>query len=117
MGIHTFDTTWTYITGKKRIREDGVELISSVTVRLDAVDQANSEVTYSEELTNSIDYHYLKHADPLPNTFIPVNEITTQNMIDWFLKDTTTDDINGWITWKVYGWEEVSPYNEDNPAP
>lgn len=117
MGIHTFDKTWTYVTGAKTVRPDGIELITAVNVRLDAVDQANSEVTYSEEFTRSIDYHYLKHTDPMPDSFVPVDEITNQQMIDWFLKDTLLSDVDAWLTWQIYGWEEVSPYNEDNPAP
>lgn len=116
MAAHSFTKTYTYVTGAQKLRSDGQGLITAVNVRIDAVDQANSSVTYSEEHTRSIDYMYLQHGT-LPDSFIPVDDITNQQMIDWFLKDTDESDIDAYITWQTYGWEENSPYNEDNPAP
>ena len=117
MTLHTFDKTWTYITGAKTLRSDGTELITAVNIRLDAVDQANSSVTYSEELTRSVDYHYLKHTDPMPDSFIPIDDITHQNMIDWFKEGQTDEDFDVWLTYQCYGWEELDAHNTDNPAP
>ena len=41
------------------------------------------------------------------------DNITNQQMIDWFTEGVTTEDLDGYFTWQLYGWEEVDPTVEE----
>ena len=118
MAVHTWNKTYSYKQGyqKPRSKDDSTPLITKVTITISAVDAADATQTISTDETRSLNYYYLQSQD-LPDSFIPVASITDQQMIDWFLAGTSEEDLNGFLTWKHYGWEEVSPYNEDNPIP
>jgi hypothetical protein len=118
MAVHTWNKTYSFKQGyqKPRSKDDPTPLITKVTVTINAVDAADATQTISIDETRSLDYYHLQSQD-LPESFIPVNDITEQKMIDWFLAGTSNEDLDGFLTWQHYGWQEVSPYNEDNPAP
>jgi len=110
MALHTWNKTYTFKQGyqKPRSVDDPTMLITKVTITIDAVDAADATQTISIDETRSIDY--LKHqSQDLPESFIPVDEITDQQMIDWVLEGTTDEQIDGYLTWQHYGWEEVDP--------
>lgn len=110
MAVHTWNKTYTFKQGfqKPRSKDDPTMLITKVIITIDAVDAADPTQTISIDETRSIDY--LKHqSQDLPESFIPVDEITNQQMIDWFLAGTTDEQIDGFLTWQHYGWEEVDP--------
>jgi len=116
MAIHTWNKTYTYKQGSQRplSNDDTTPLITTVTITIDAVDAADSTQTISIDETRSLDY--LKHqSQGITDTFIPVEDITNQQMIDWFLAGTTDEQIDGFLTWQHYGWEEVDPTNSDTP--
>ena len=110
MAVHTWNKTYTFKQGfqKPRSNDDPTMLITKVVITIDAVDADDPTQTISIDETRSIDY--LKHqSQDLPESFIPVEEITNQQMIDWFLAGTTDEQIDGFLTWQHYGWEEVDP--------
>ena len=79
--IHTWNKSYTYITAgqKPRSATDDTPLITKIQIQVDAVDEADSNEVFSVRLDRSVDYHYLKHGD-LPDTFIPVEDITNQQI-------------------------------------
>jgi hypothetical protein len=110
MAVHTWNKTYTYKTGYQKARsiDDTTMLITKVTVTIDAVDAADATETISIDETRSLDYYYLQSQD-LPDTFINVEDLTDQQMVDWFLAGTTDEEIDGFLTWQHYGWDEVDP--------
>ena len=79
-----------------------------MTVRVTAVDQADNTKTISSNETKSLNYFYLQDAD-LPGSFIPIANVTNQNMIDWFTEGVVDAEIDAFLTWQLYGWAEVDP--------
>jgi hypothetical protein len=37
-------------------------------------------------------------------------------MIDWYLEEITTEVLDGFFTWQLYGAEEVSPIESEQPV-
>ena len=106
--IHAWNKIYTYIDAgqKPRSTSDNTPLISKIQVQIDAVDQADSNEVFSIRLDRSVDYYYLTNGD-LPDSFIPVAEITNQQMIDWFMEGTSEEDMDTWITYQHYGWDQI----------
>ena len=67
--------------------------------------QALLTSTTTEE-TRALNYFYLQDAD-LPGSFIPIASVTNQNMIDWYKAGISTTDLDGFYTWKLYGYAEM----------
>ena len=114
MAIHNFNYNYTYISCKAvpKSQTDNTLIVREVTIQLDAVDQADSSKTISLTETTSVDYLYLRGDTDLPNSFISIDDITNQQMIDWFLEKTSTEILDGFCTWKLYGAGEVDPVTE-----
>tara|TARA_Y100001937_G_scaffold102200_1_gene140467 strand:+ start:1154 stop:1489 length:336 start_codon:yes stop_codon:yes gene_type:complete len=108
MAMHNFNYTYQYVSHES-VRRSGTDpkpLVSSVTVSITAVDQADNSKTITTEETRALDYFYLQDAD-LPGSFIPLANITDQNMIDWFKDGIVTADLDGYYTTKLYGTAEM----------
>ena len=90
----------------RRSGTDSTPLVSSVTISITAVDQADNSKTITTEETRPLDYFYLQDAD-LPGSFIPLANVTDQNMIDWFKDGMVTADFDGYYTTKLYGTAEM----------
>jgi len=54
-----------------------------------------------------LSYGYLQAASELPESFIPVSELTNDQMIDWFKAGVSTTDLDGFYTWQLYGYAEM----------
>ena len=111
MAVHNFNKTFTYVSAKyvNKSESDDTQIISSVTIRIDAVDQAYDTKTITLEEERALNYHKWKSADSLNSSFIEVSNITNQNMIDWFNDGVSNEDMDGFLTWQLYGWAEVDP--------
>ena len=106
--LHRWNKTYTYVTAGQRPRSatDDTPLITKIQVQVDAVDLEDSNEVFGVILDRSIDYYYLTNGD-LPESFIPVAEITNQQMIDWFMAGTSDEDIDAWLTYQHYGWDPI----------
>mgnify|MGYP003305355442 CR=1 FL=1 len=89
-----------------RSETDSTPLVRSVVINVTAVDQADNSKTISSNEMKSLDYFYLQDAD-LPGSFIPLANVTDQNMIDWFKDGMVTLDFDGYYTTKLYGTAEM----------
>ena len=92
MAVHNFNKTFTYVSAKyvNKSESDDTQIISSVTIRIDAVDQADDTKTITLEEERALNYHKWKSADSLNSSFIEVS-------------------MDGFLTWQLYGWAEVDP--------
>jgi hypothetical protein len=108
MAVHNFNYTYEFIECEMVPRSlfDATPLVSSVTIKVTAVDQADNTKTISTNETKSLNYFYLQDAD-LPGSFIPIENVTDQNMIDWYKEGIATEDLDGFYTWKLYGYTEM----------
>ena len=108
MAVHNFNYTYEFIECEMVPRSlfDATPLVSSVTIKVTAVDQADNTKTISTNETKSLNYFYLQDAD-LPGSFIPIANVTNQNMIDWYKEGIATEDLDGFYTWKLYGYTEM----------
>lgn len=109
MAMHNFNYTYELVECETvpRSAVDSTPLVSSVTIKVTAVDQADNTKTISTHEMKSLDYFYLRDAD-LPGSFIPIANVTDQNMIDWYKDGITSDDMDVFYTWKLYGVEELN---------
>ena len=106
--MHNFNYTYEFLRCETvpRSAADATPLVSSVTIKVTAVDQADNSKTITTEETRALDYFYLQDAD-LPGSFIPLANVTDQNMIDWFKDGMVTADFDGYYTTKLYGTAEM----------
>ena len=111
MAIHNFNYTYTYQSCKavpKSIDDDTL-IVREVTIEIVAVDQADPSQSITLVETTPLDYLPLQDAETLPDSFIPIDEITNQQMVDWFLAKVTDTVLDGYFTWQLYGADEVDP--------
>ena len=108
MAIHNFNYTYEYVSHESvpRSGADPTPLVCSVTISVTAVDQADNTKTITTNETKALDYFYLQDAD-LPGSFIPIANVTNQKMIDWYKESISTEDLDGFYTWKLYGYTEM----------
>ena len=108
MAIHNFNYTYEYVSHESvpRSGDDPTPLVCSVTISVTAVDQADNTKTITTNETKALDYFYLQDAD-LPGSFIPIANVTDQNMIDWFKDGMVTLDFDGYYTTQLYGTAEM----------
>lgn len=108
MAMHNFNYTYEFLRCETvpRSAADATPLVSSVTIKVTAVDQADNSKTITTEETRALNYFYLQDAD-LPGSFIPIASVTNQNMIDWYKAGISTTDLDGFYTWKLYGYAEM----------
>jgi len=114
MAIHNFNYTYTYISCKAipKSQTDDTLIVREITIQIDAVDQADPSQSISLTETTSIDYLHFRNDTELPDSFINIDNITNQQMIDWFLQRTSTEILDGFCTWNLYGPDEVDPVTD-----
>ena len=110
MAMHNFDYTYEFVSCETvpRSAVDDTPIIRSVVINVTAVDKADNSKTISLNEMKSLDYFYLQDAD-LPGSFIPIASVTNQNMIDWYKDGITSDDMDVYFTYKLYGVEDLDP--------
>ena len=108
MAMHNFDYTYEFVSCETvpRWEVDSTPLVRSVVINVTAVDKADNSKTISLNEMKSLDYFYLQDAD-LPGSFIPIASVTNQNMIDWYKDGITSDDMDVYFTYKLYGVEDL----------
>ena len=109
MAMHNFDYTYEFVSCETvpRSQVDSTPIVRSVVINVTAVDKADNSKTISLNEMKSLDYFYLQDAD-LPGSFIPIANVTDQNMIDWYKDGITSDDMDVYFTYKLYGVEELN---------
>ena len=109
MAIHNFDYTYEFVSCETTFRSgtDKTQIIAQVTVDITAVDKADDTKTITTRETRALSYGYLQSAATLPESFIEVANVTNNKMIDWFKDGTSTTDLDGFYTWKLYGYAEM----------
>lgn len=109
MAMHNFDYTYEFVSCETvpRSEVDSTPIVRSVVINVTAVDKADNTKTISLNEMKSLDYFYLQDAD-LPGSFIPIANVTDQNMIDWYKDGITSDDMDVYFTYKLYGVEELN---------
>ena len=109
MAMHNFNYTYEFVSCETvpRSETDSTPLVCSVVINVTAVDQADNSKTISSNEMKSLDYFYLQDAD-LPGSFIPIANVTAQNMIDWYKDGITSDDMDVYFTHKLYGHAELA---------
>lgn len=114
MAVHNFNYTYTYQSCKAipKSQTDDTLIVREITIEIVAVDQADASQSITLTETRAIDYVALRSAESLPSDFININDITNQQMIDWFLDGVTTESMDGFCTWKLYGAAEVHPITD-----
>ncbi len=115
MAVHNFDYTYAYVSCKATPKSvsDRTLIVREITVEITATDQADATQSITLEQSKVVNHNHLKSAETLPESFIQINNITNQQMIDWFTEGVTTEDLDGYFTWQLYGWEEVDPTVEE----
>jgi len=109
MAIHNFNYTYEFVSCETVFKNgtDNTPIVSQVTIDITAVDQADDTQTITTRETRALDYHYLQSAIELPESFIQLGSVTTNQMIEWFKAGTTTEDLDGFYTWQLYGYAEM----------
>lgn len=110
MAAHNFNYTYEYV-GVKTMplsSTNETQIVKNITVRVTAVDQADSSQSLSEEQYVSLDGVYSYKHEGLPDTFIPVEDLTETKVIEWFKAKVQISDLNNYFTWQIYGIEETA---------
>jgi hypothetical protein len=110
MAIHNFDYTYNYVGIKTMPMsiDDSTQIVREICVEVTAVDQADSSQTLSENLYAPLQGIFSIRDNGLPDNFITVDNLTESNIINWYKNSTTTEDLDGYFTWKIYGPDEAS---------
>lgn len=118
MAVHNFDYTYSYVSCKASPKafDDPTLVVREVTIAVTAVDQAAPSQSITLNQSKVLDHHHILSAEELPENFIPIDDITQQQMIDWYLEEITTETLDGFFTWQLYGAEEVSPIESEQPV-
>ncbi len=108
MAIHNFDYTYEFVNCETTFKSgtDTTAIVAQVTVNITAVDQADDTKTITTQETRALNYGLLQ-SQALPDSFIPVSELTNDQMINWFKAGVSTTDLNGFYTWQLYGYAEM----------
>ena len=115
MAVHNFNYTYAYVSCKATPKSatDNTMIVREITLDITGVDQADSSQSITLQHTKVVNHNHLKSAETLPESFINVDSITNQQMIDWAMDGVSEEDLNGYFTWQLYGWEEVDPTVEE----
>jgi hypothetical protein len=109
MAAHNFDYSYEYV-GVKTMPlnvDDDTQIVRNITVKVTAVDQDDSSQSLSEEQHVALDGVYSYKHDGLPDTFIPIEDLTDSKVIEWFKAKVQTNDLDNYFTWQIYGIEET----------
>lgn len=111
MAIHNFDYTYNLVklNAMPLSMDDNTLIVKNVCVEVVAVDQADNTQTITEEMYASLSGVYSYKIDGLPDSFILIKDLTDNKAIEWYQATTTTQDLDAYFTWQLYGWEEVDP--------
>jgi hypothetical protein len=109
MAIHNFNYTYSYDSAKSTPKNhtDNTQIIREITLEITAVDQADSSKTLTLKQTKVPSYAHLTGDATLPDSFIQIENITNQQMIDWYKIGLDTNVLDAFFTWKLYGVEEL----------
>ena len=109
MATHNFNYTYEYVGVKTMPLSftDETQIVKNITVRVTAVDQADSSQSLSEEQYVALDGVYSYKHDGLPDTFIPIEDLTDSKVIEWFTEKVQLSDLDNYFTWQIYGIEET----------
>ena len=108
MALHNFDYTYEFVNCETTFKSgtDRTPIVAQVTVNITAVDQADNSKTITTQETRALSYGLLQ-SQALPDSFIEITNVTNDQMIDWFKAGTSTTDLDGFDTWKLYGYAEM----------
>lgn len=109
MAAHNFDYSYEYV-GVKTMPlnvDDDTQIVRNITVKVTAVDQADSSQSLSEDQYVALDGIYSYKHDGLPDTFIPIEDLTDSKIIEWFKEKVQVSDLDNYFTWQIYGIEET----------
>jgi len=108
MALHNFDYTYEFAGCESTVKSasDKTPIITQVTVNITAVDQADDTKTITTQETRALSYGLLQ-SQPLPDSFIPIANLTSEQMVDWFKEGISTADLDGFYTWSLYGYAEM----------
>jgi hypothetical protein len=108
MAIHNFNYTYEFVSCETTFKSgtDNTPIVAQVTVNITAVDQADDTKTITTQETRALNYSLLQ-SQALPDSFIPVSELTNDQMINWFKAGVATEDLDGFYTWQLYGYAEM----------
>jgi hypothetical protein len=114
MAVHNFNYSYEYVSCKTipLSMNDDTQIVKHVTVRVTAVDQADATQTLSTDMQVPLDNVYSYKSNGLPDDFILYDDLTEQNLIDWYKATTETSDLDIYFTWQIYGREEVDAITE-----
>ena len=109
MAAHNFDYSYEYV-GVKTMPlnvDDDTQIVRNITVKVTAVDQDDSSQSLSEKQYVALDGVYSYKHDGLPDTFIPIEDLTDAKVIEWFTEKVQVSDLDNYFTWQIYGIEET----------
>jgi len=110
MAAHNFDYSYEYVSVRTMPLsvDDETQIVRNITVRVTAVDKADSSQSLTEEQHISLDNVYSYKHEGLPDTFIPVEDLTETKVIEWFKEKVQVSDLDNYFTWQIYGIEETA---------
>ena len=110
MPIHNFSYSYKYNSIKTMPKsiDDDTQIVREVCVEVTGVDVLDSEKTHTEKMYSQLEGVYSLRDNDLPHDFILVKDITEQQIIDWYKKTVTLDDLNIYFTWQIFGIDEVN---------
>jgi len=114
MAVHNFNYTYSYVSVKTMAKsiDDDTQIVREVCVAVTAVDQADSSKTMTENMYSPLMGVFSLQDNDLPSGFILVSSLTNSKVIEWYQSTVTTDDLDIYFTWQIYGAGEVAPILE-----
>ena len=110
MAAHNFDYSYEYV-GVRTMPlsvDDETQIVRNITVKVTAIDKADSSQSLTEEQHIPLDNVYSYKHEGLPDTFIPVEDLTETKVIEWFKEKVQISDLDNYFTWQIYGIEETA---------
>ena len=109
MAMHNFNYTYEFVSCETTFKSgtDRTPIVAQVVVDVTAVDQADDTKTITIRETRALSYGYLQSAAELPESFIQLNSIDNDKMIEWFKAGVSDADRDAYFTWQLYGYAEM----------
>ena len=109
MAIHNFNYTYEFVSCETTFKSgaDRTPIVAQVVVDVTAVDQADDTKSITIRETRALSYGYLQSATELPESFIQLNSIDNNKMIEWFKAGVSDTDRDAYYTWQLYGYAEM----------
>jgi|TARA_R110001632_G_C11185161_1_gene401319 hypothetical protein len=114
MAVHNFNYTYAYVSVKTMAKsiDDDTQIVREVCIAVTAVDQADNTKTLTENMHSPLLGVFTLKDNTLPDNFILVDNLTDNQVIDWYKTTITDDELDIYFTWQIYGAAEVSPLVE-----